>query len=182
MYRNLPLPTYYSCFHYEYSFVTSDTILIVKCDIKDILFVIEPTFRIRIRGICKFLGHPDPYSSVIESEVLIWVLPSLSKNTKKNLDFYFLRLLYDFLSLKNDVNVPLNVIFKNNIFVDVLEVTDEKSRIRTPELDSDPLVRGADPEPYQNVTDPKHCIIEHISHVCFFQYHLYHLYDTYHVF
>jgi hypothetical protein len=24
-------------------------------------------------------------------------------------------------------------------------------------MDPDPLVRGTDPDPYQNVTDPKHC-------------------------
>ncbi len=32
--------------------------------------------------------------------------PSTSKTMKKNLEIYYLQLLYDFLSLKNDVNVP----------------------------------------------------------------------------
>ncbi len=27
-----------------------------------------------------------------------------------------------------------------------------------PELDPDPLVRGTDPDPHQNVTDPQHCL------------------------
>jgi hypothetical protein len=38
--------------------------------------------------------------------ILIRILPSLSKNSKKNLYFYCSVTLYDFLSLKNDINVP----------------------------------------------------------------------------
>ena len=38
--------------------------------------------------------------------VRIRILPPTSKKFKKNLDFYCLWLLNDFLSLKNDVNVP----------------------------------------------------------------------------
>jgi len=45
-----------------------------------------------------FLGLPDPDS------------PNIKKNTKNNIDSYFLLLLYDFISLKNDVNVPHKVI------------------------------------------------------------------------
>ncbi len=33
---------------------------------------------------------------------------------------------------------------------DILKVTDENQQ------DPDPLVKGADPDPYQNVTDPQH--------------------------
>ncbi len=36
----------------------------------------------------------------------------------------------------------------------VLKVTNENSMVS--ESDTDPLVRGADPDPYQNVTDPQH--------------------------
>jgi hypothetical protein len=34
------------------------------------------------------------------------ILLSSCKNSKKNLDSYYFRALFDFLSLKNDVNVP----------------------------------------------------------------------------
>ncbi len=40
------------------------------------------------------------------SEVWIRILLSLCKNSKKNLDSYYFLTLFDFLSLKNDVNVP----------------------------------------------------------------------------
>ncbi len=39
---------------------------------------------------------PDPDPSIVSS----------SKNSKKNLDCYYFATLFDFLSLKNDVNVP----------------------------------------------------------------------------
>ncbi len=65
---------------------------------------------------------------------------------------FWLRL--DFLSLKNDVNVPSKSnkqenFFKNLFFVGILKVYDENSRIRIqdpdPDLNPDPLVRGMDP-------------------------------------
>ncbi len=40
------------------------------------------------------------------------------------------------------------------LFVATLKVTDGK------EQDPDLLARGADPDPYQNVTDPQHCFLE----------------------
>ncbi len=49
--------------------------------------------RIRIR-IHMFLGLPDPDPSII------------MQNSKKNLDSCYFVTLFDFLSLKNDVNVP----------------------------------------------------------------------------
>ncbi len=77
--------------------------------------------RIRNLGICT---DPDPGPS-----------PYINKQKKlmKNLDFYcFVTSLWLFLSLKNDVDVPS----KRNkhrekklIFVGVLKVIDEKSRI-----------------------------------------------------
>jgi hypothetical protein len=61
-------------------------------------------------------------------------------------------LLYDFLSLKNDVNVSLKSNkqknFQNNYFLMAFMVTDEKSRIRI-------RIRSADLDPYNNVTDPQ---------------------------
>jgi hypothetical protein len=36
---------------------------------------------------------------------------------------------------------------KNFLFVGIVKVTEEKSRIRS---------NGADPDPYENVTDPEH--------------------------
>ncbi len=55
-----------------------------------------------------------------------------SKNSKKTLIPTVLRLLLDFLSLKNDVNVPSkkNELFLHYFFVGVLKVNDENSMIR----------------------------------------------------
>jgi len=38
--------------------------------------------------------------------IQIWILLSSCKNSKKNLDSYSFVTLFDFLSLKKDVNVP----------------------------------------------------------------------------
>ena len=78
-----------------------------------------------------FLGslNPDP------SFVWIRILPSTSKTSKKNLDFYFFFLvLCDILSSQTDVNVPSKSkskknVGKNLLIVGILPATDEKSRI-----------------------------------------------------
>jgi hypothetical protein len=50
--------------------------------------------------------------------ILLWfrirILLSSCKNIKKNLDSYYFVALFDFLSLKNDVNVPSKVISRKN--------------------------------------------------------------------
>jgi hypothetical protein len=48
-----------------------------------------------------FLGLPDPDPPVrgMESD------PSIMQNIKKNLDSYYFAILFDFSSLKDDVNV-----------------------------------------------------------------------------
>ena len=53
------------------------------------------------------LGLPDPYPDPF----VRGMDPDLSinmKNSKKNLDSFYFVTLFDFLSLKNDVNVPSN--------------------------------------------------------------------------
>ncbi len=66
-------------------------------------------------------------------------------------------LLYDFLSQKNDVNVlyirkvKSRKMQKKIVFCWRIEGQGRKQQ------DPDPLVRGPDPDPYQNVTDPQHC-------------------------
>ncbi len=85
------------------------------------------------------------------SEIWIRIRIPLSscKNSKKNLDSYYCATLFDFLSLENYVNVPLNSnmqkkMFKQKLFfIGILKVNDEKSRIRI--QDPDPLVRDMDP-------------------------------------
>ncbi len=80
-----------------------------------------------------------------------------AKIVRKTLISTVLWLLYDFLSLKNDVNVSLKSNKQKTIFVGVLKVTDEKSRI---------WIRGSvshrstisDSGLYQNITDPKYWI------------------------
>ncbi len=75
----------------------------------------------------------------IRIRILLWIririLLSWSKCSKKNLDFYCLWLLFDFLSFKNDVKVPSKSNLKENLFlnlffVGILKVNDESRRIR----------------------------------------------------
>jgi hypothetical protein len=54
-----------------------------------------------------FLGLPDPDPLVRVMDPAPDPDPSIScKNSKKNLDSFYFVTLCDFLSLKNDVNVP----------------------------------------------------------------------------
>jgi hypothetical protein len=54
-----------------------------------------------------FLGllDPDPFVRG-KIRIRIWILLSSCKNSKKNLDSYYFVTLFDYLSLKKDVNVP----------------------------------------------------------------------------
>jgi hypothetical protein len=67
-----------------------------------------------------FLGLPDPYPLVrgvnpdLDPSI---ILPSSSKNSKKNLDSYCFVTSLDFLSLKNDVNVPSKSNKQKNYFL-----------------------------------------------------------------
>jgi hypothetical protein len=71
--------------------------------------------------------------------------------------------------LKTNVNVPKesnkqNKLQKNLFFVEILEVTDEKSRIRSRIRSGigcvNQVTGSKDPDPYQNVTDPEHWVKE----------------------
>jgi hypothetical protein len=78
-----------------------------------VLNVSTPVLRIRM-----FLGIPDTDPDpLVWGTVRIRILLSSSKNSKKNLDPTVLWLLYDILSLKNDVNVAS----ESNIFCCHLE-------------------------------------------------------------
>ena len=58
------------------------------------------------------LGLLDP-NPLVKGMEWIRILPSSCKNSKKNLDSYYFVTLFDFLSLKNDVNVTSKVIGRN---------------------------------------------------------------------
>jgi hypothetical protein len=63
--------------------------------------------------------------------------------------------LFDFLSLKNDINVPSKSnnqknCVKNYFFAGILKVNDENSRIRIR------IHFSEDPDPPQNFMDPEH--------------------------
>ncbi len=106
---------------------------------------------VRIR---KFLGLSDPDPSLF-AWIRIWIriLPSSSKNSEKNLDFYsFMTSKVTFYLWRNG-----NVLSKSNrqkkyYFCWHLEGHWRKKQ----ELDPDPLVRGTDPDPNRNVMDPEH--------------------------
>ncbi len=117
---------------------------------------LAPLLRIRIRGICMFLGladpDPDPLVKDIRTRNQIRVLLLSSKNSKKNIDSYCcdLWLLYDFLSLKNNVNEPS----KSNFLW-----TSRRSLTKIAGSESRSIIQrygSADPVPRQNFTDPQH--------------------------
>ncbi len=94
---------------------------------------------------CVF-GPPGSGSGPCQSEVRIRTRLSSGKNSKKSLDSYCLVTSFDFLTLKNDVNVPLKVINRinfilNQSFVGILKVNDENSRIRIHWSGMDPQIR-----------------------------------------
>ncbi len=68
--------------------------------------------RIRIR-IHVFLGHPDPLVGRMDPDPDPSII--MQKNSKKNLDSYYFVTLFDFLSLKNDVNAASKVISKKKL-------------------------------------------------------------------
>jgi hypothetical protein len=73
----------------------------------------------------------------------IRIHPSSSKKSKKNLVSTVLWLLYDFLSLKNDVNVP--------------SISRKKKKTYLCWFLENHWRKVQDPDPYQNVRDPQHC-------------------------
>ncbi len=88
----------------------------------------------------------------------------LSINQQKNLDSYY---FFYFLSLKIGVNVPSKSnkqkLWKKLIFFGILSATDEISEAGS---ESEPgsvsqWCGFVDPDPYQNVTDPKHWFLMH---------------------
>jgi hypothetical protein len=93
-----------------------------------------------------FLGLLDPDPNLL----------SLSKNSKKNLDFYCFVIFFYFFSLKNDVNEPSKIkiqkiFFSNYFFVGVLNVNDENSRIRIRTISQRHGSADPDLDPHQNV-------------------------------
>jgi hypothetical protein len=86
-----------------------------------------------------FFGLPYPYLNPLVRGMDPDSAPdpdSSCKNSKKNLDSYYYVTLFDFLSLKNDVNVPSKsskqkIFLKQNLFfVHILRVNDENNRIQ----------------------------------------------------
>jgi hypothetical protein len=78
-----------------------------------------------------FLGLPDtdPLVRVIDPDPSI-ILLSSSERSKKNLDSYYFMTSFGLLFLKNNVNLPSKIF--NSLFVGVLKVNDENSRILIP--------------------------------------------------
>jgi hypothetical protein len=89
-----------------------------------------------------FLGLLDPDPLVRGMDL------SSCKNSKTNLDSYCFVTLFDFLSLKNDVNVPTKSnkqknFLKKLFFVGILKENDENSRIRIRTHCSETWIRGS---------------------------------------
>jgi hypothetical protein len=85
-----------------------------------------------------------------------------AKIERKTLIPAVLLLLFDFLSLKNDVNVPSKSNKQKNLFfilvsVGVLKVKGDNSRIRIRIRESEAWIRGSGSVP--NLMDPQHWYI-----------------------
>jgi hypothetical protein len=96
-----------------------------------------------------FLGHPDLSLFFKNPD------PSINKEKSKYLDFYYFVTFYYFLSMTTDLNVLYfqKVISKKNLFfVGILSSTDEKAGSGSVSQ----WYGSADPDAYQNVTDPQH--------------------------
>jgi len=90
------------------------------------------------KNIVQVTNVPDPYVFGPSGSViyLYGSGPFHQQANEKNHDFYCFRLLYDFLSLKNDANVSSKRnkqrnLKKNFFFVGILKVNDKKSSIRS---------------------------------------------------
>ncbi len=101
-----------------------------------------------------------------ESESWIWILLSLSKNSKKTLIFTILWLLYDFLALSNYVNVTLKS-NKQKTETNIFCCRHHENHWQKQQSGSISQRFGsADPDPhphpdpywYQNFMDPQHCL------------------------
>ncbi len=120
-------------------------------------------FWILIRSVCMFLDLPDPNSSLFVRIRILW---SSSKNSEKNLDFYYLWLLDYLLYLKKDVNVPAKSNKPKNLETYVLLVSWKKQTKRAGSGSEPGTETGSgsvsqwfgptDPDPYQIVTDQQH--------------------------
>jgi hypothetical protein len=96
----------------------------------------------RIHRIHVFFGLPDPEPDPLVRGMNPDPDPALDpdrylsscKNNKKNLESYYCVTLFDFLSLRSNVNVPSktsrNNCVKNLFFAGILKVNDENSKIR----------------------------------------------------
>ncbi len=108
-----------------------------------------------------FLGLLDPDPSLF---VRIRILTSTSKKERKRntLISTILCILSDFSSLKTDVNVP-SISNKQKKLLKILFVLASCQPL-TKKQDLDGSViqchchGSADPDPYQNVKDPQHCV------------------------
>ncbi len=105
--------------------------------------------RIRIRRIRVYLGLPDPHPDPLVTSTDQALDPAtapdpsfIKQNSKKNIDSNFLW-LYNFLSLKNDVNAPV-------VRIRICNWIQIRMFLGLP----DPH-----PDPSQYVTDPPHCIL-----------------------
>ncbi len=120
---------------------------------------IRTRIRIRIHRIHMIFGPPGSGSFYHHAKIV-----------KKNLDSYYFVTLYDFLSLKNDVNVPylqkVSVISRKNcvkksVFCWHLEGQWRKWQDPDPGSGSISQRHGSadpDPDPPQNVMDPQYWI------------------------
>ncbi len=89
----------------------SKSVDVLICGRQKRYFDYFPVLRTRFRRDRMFLGilDPDPNPLVICTDpdpARIQILLSSSKISKKNLDSYSFVTFFDFLSLKNDVNIP----------------------------------------------------------------------------
>jgi hypothetical protein len=112
-----------------------------------------------------YVFGPPGYGSISQ----IWPGSGSSKNSKKNIDSYcFVTSLYDFLSLKNDVNVPSKSNKQKKLRKIIFLLTSCRSLTKIAGSGSISQRYGsADPDPYKNCMNPQHCF--YIYRRCLFR-------------
>ncbi len=110
-----------------------------------------------------FLGLQDPDPDPLgRLWIRIRILLLSCKNSKQNLDSYYLVTLFDFLSLKNDVNVPSKSNKQKKLYWKLsflLAFWRSMTKISGSGSESGSISQrheSADPDPPQNVMDPQH--------------------------
>ncbi len=126
----------------------------------DRLHIFNDSFKnlYNIRSQCSGSGSfGPPISGSVSQRYESGSFDHQTKIVRKTFICTVLRLLYDFLSLKNDVNVPSKRKRQKKLETKIISLASWRSLTKRAESEAGSVRQkygSADPDPYQNVTDP----------------------------